>query len=304
MKKILVTDGMESEAVSALRAKGFEVTEKFFEPDELKAHLGEYDAVVVRSATKVREPIIAEAKKGNLKLIVRGGVGVDNIDVAFAEANGVAVRNTPRASSDSVAELALAHMFALSRFVFIANYTMRVGEWNKKKYEGADIAGKTLGIVGFGRIGSALAQKAHALGMKVLAFVRTDRELPDYVQKVGFDELLSKSDFVSLHTPAPADKKPIITAEKLALMKKTAFLINTARGVLIDENALCDALDNGVIAGAGLDVYAEEPTKNERIFKNPRISLTPHIGGSTKEAQSRIGAEIVDIITGFFAEKE
>ena len=304
MKKILVTDGMESEAVSALRAKGFEVTEKFFEPDELKAHLGEYDAVVVRSATKVREPIIAEAKKGSLKLIVRGGVGVDNIDVAFAEANGVAVRNTPRASSDSVAELALAHMFALSRCVFIANYTMRVGEWNKKKYEGADIAGKTLGIVGFGRIGSSLAQKAHALGMKVLAFVRTDRELPDYVQKVGFDELLSKSDFVSLHTPAPADKKPIITAEKLALMKKTAFLINTARGVLIDENALCDALDNGVIAGAGLDVYAEEPTKNERIFKNPRISLTPHIGGSTKEAQSRIGAEIVDIITGFFAEKE
>ena len=302
MKKILVTDGMEKEAVAALRTKGYDVTEKFFEPEELAKNLGAFDAVVVRSATKVRQPVIDEAKKGNLKLIIRGGVGVDNIDVAYAEQNGIAVRNTPKASTASVAELALAHMFALARFIGISNFTMRNGEWNKKKYEGVEIAGKTLGIVGFGRIGRELAAKAHALGMNVIATdVMKVENAPDYAKIVSFEEVLENSDFISLHVPMPKDKKPVITAKEIGMMRDGAFIINAARGGIIDETALCDALDSGKLAGAGLDVYAEEPSKNERLLKNPKVSLTPHIGGSTKEAQKRIGMEIVDIIEGFFA---
>ncbi len=302
MKKILVTDGMEKEALASLRAKGYEVTEKFLEPEDLANHIGAFDAIVVRSATKVRQPIIDEAKKGNLKLIIRGGVGVDNIDVAYAEANGIAVRNTPRASTASVAELALAHMFSLARFVGISNYTMRCGEWNKKKYEGVELAGKTLGIIGFGRIGRELASKAHALGMKIVATdVMKVENAPDYAEITTFEDVLKKADFISLHVPMPKDKKPVITAKEIALMKDGAFIINAARGGIIDEEALCDALDSGKLSGAGLDVFAEEPCKNERLLKNPKVSATPHIGGSTKEAQTRIGREIVDIIEGFFA---
>ncbi len=302
MKKILVTDGMEKEALAALRAKGFDVTEKFFEPEELAKNIGAFDAVVVRSATKIRQPIIDEAAKGSLKLVIRGGVGVDNIDVAYAEQKGITVRNTPKASTASVAELALAHMFALARFVGIANFTMRNGEWNKKKYEGVEIAGKTLGIVGFGRIGRELAAKAHALGMNIIATdVMKVENAPDYAKIVSFEEVLENADFISLHVPMPKDKKPVITAKEIGMMRDGAFIINAARGGIIDETALCDALDAGKLAGAGLDVYAEEPSKNERLLKNPKVSLTPHIGGSTKEAQKRIGQEIVDIIEGFFA---
>ena len=272
------------------------------EPEELAKNLGAFDAVVVRSATKVRQPVIDEAKKGKLKLIIRGGVGVDNIDVAYAEQNGIAVRNTPKASTASVAELALAHMFALARFIGISNFTMRNGEWNKKKYEGVEITGKTLGIVGFGRIGRELAAKAHALGMNVIATdVMKVENAPDYAKIVSFEEVLKNSDFISLHVPMPKDKKPVITAKEIGMMRDGAFIINAARGGIIDEAALCDALDSGKLAGAGLDVYAEEPSKNERLLKNPKVSLTPHIGGSTKEAQKRIGMEIVDIIEGFFA---
>ncbi len=302
MKKILVTDGMEKEALAALRAKGFDVTEKFFEPEELAKNIGAFDAVVVRSATKIRQPIIDEAAKGSLKLVIRGGVGVDNIDVAYAEQKGITVRNTPKASTASVAELALAHMFALARFVGIANFTMRNGEWNKKKYEGVEIAGKTLGIVGFGRIGRELAAKAHALGMNIIATdVMKVENAPDYAKIVSFEEVLENADFISLHVPMPKDKKPVITAKEIGMMRDGAFIINAARGGIIDETALCDALDAGKLAGAGLDVFAEEPSKNERLLKNPKVSLTPHIGGSTKEAQKRIGQEIVDIIEGFFA---
>lgn len=302
MKKILITDGMEKEAVASLRAKGYDVTEKFFEPEELAKNIGGYDAVVVRSATKIRQPIIDEAKKGNLKLVIRGGVGVDNIDVAYAEENGIAVRNTPKASSASVAELALAHMFALARFVSISNVTMRQGEWNKKKYEGIEIAGKTLGIIGFGRIGRMLAAKANALGMKIIATdVMKVENAPEYAEITTFDEVIKKADFISLHVPMPKDKKPVITAKEISEMKDGAFIINAARGGIIDEDALCDALDSGKLSGAGLDVFAEEPCKNERLLKNPKVSATPHIGGQTVEAQTRIGQEIVDIIEGFFA---
>lgn len=298
--RILVTDGMEKAAVAQLQANGHEVVEQFYEPDALGAALQEFDCVVVRSKTKVRANHIDEAIKGKLKLVIRGGVGVDNIDVAYAESKGVAVRNTPAASSESVAELALGHMFALARFIAAANVTIRNGEWNKKQYEGIEISGKTLGLIGFGRISQALARRAEALGMKVVYtdFLGENKNFPQYTFMSQAD-LLKIADFVSLHIPMPADKKAVVGEAELATMKPTAYIINTARGGLVDEAALVKALDEGKLAGAALDVFVEEPTKNETLYKHPKVSVTPHIGGSTEEAQGRIGAEIVSIIESF-----
>ena len=299
--RVLVTDGMDAGAVAQLRADGFEIVEKFYEPNELGAALKDFDAVIIRSATKIKKQQIDDAKGGNLKLIIRAGVGVDNIDVAYAEENGIKVRNTPKASSDSVAELALGHMFALARYIAISNVTMKNGEWNKKKYEGIELAGKTLGLIGMGRISQAIARKATALGMNV---IYTDifeiKGLPESYKCMTRDEVLANADFVSLHIPAAKDGKPVIGAAELALMKPTAYIINTARGGLVDEDALVEALDNNKLAGAALDVFAEEPAKNEKVLSHAKISLTPHIGGSTKEAQARIGMEIVDIIEEHF----
>ena len=302
MIRILAADGMEASAIAELQAKGYEVVNEHYEADELGKKLADFDVIVVRSATKVRVPVIDEAAAaGRLKLIIRGGVGVDNIDVKYAEEKGITVRNTPAASSASVAELTIGHMFSVARYIGIANATMRGGQWNKKKYEGSELAGKTLGLVGMGRIAREVAWRAQALGMKV---IYTDvlgkiEGLP--YEFMSLDEVLEKADYVSLHIPATPDKKPLIDAEKIAQMKDGAILINLARGTLIDTAALCDALDEGKLAGAALDVYPEEPVQDERLLNNAKISLTPHIGAATKEAQTRIGAEIVDIITKFFA---
>jgi D-3-phosphoglycerate dehydrogenase len=258
--------------------------------------------MVVRAKTRVRAPHIDAAVGSKMKLIIRGGVGVDNIDVKYAEEKGMAVRNTPCASSASVAELALAHMFACSRYVAISNYTMRQDLWEKKNYaKGTEIAGKTVGIIGFGRIGQELGKMCKALGMTVLVTGRTVK--PELEEKYGvkyvtMDELLAQSDFVSLHTPALGDK-PFVDAACIAKMKDGAILINTSRGKNVDEAALLDALNSGKLRGAGLDVWFEEPTPNHDLYCHPAVSCTPHIGAQTVEAQKRIGAEVVDIISGF-----
>lgn len=298
--RILVTDGMSKSAINELRDKGHEVVEQFYEPDALGEALQAFDCVVVRSKTKVRANHIDEAVKGKLKLIIRGGVGVDNIDVSYAESKGVAVRNTPCASSASVAELALGHMFALARYIGISNATMRAGQWNKKQYEGTEIGGKTLGLIGMGRIAQELAKRAQALGMNVVYTCRSGekKDLPQYTY-LTLEELLKTSDYVSLHIPMPADKKPVLTETELAMMKPTAFLINTARGGVVAEDALLDALNKGLLAGAALDVFEEEPTANVALYSHCKVSVTPHIGGQTAEAQSRIGSEIVSIICAF-----
>ena len=297
MYRILSTDGIAKSAAQTLKSLGYELVEEFYEPDVLAEKVKEFDALIVRSATKVRAPVIdAAATTGRLKIIIRGGVGVDNIDVDYAKSKGIAVANTPNASSASVAELAITHMLALARFVAIANVTMREGQWEKKAYKGVELTGKTLGVFGMGRIGRETAKRAEALGMKV---IYTDRNAASGVpyERVETDELLKKADFVTFHIPAVKGQPPLVDAQFLAKMKDGAYLINTARGALIDENALCDALDSGKLAGAGLDVYQEEPSKNERLLHHPKVSLTPHIGGTTKEAQDRIGEEIVEIIT-------
>ena len=248
--RILVTDGMDKDALQTLKDNGHEVVEQFYAPEELGAALKEFDAVVVRSATKVRANHIDEAKGGKLKLIIRGGVGVDNIDVKYAEAAGITVKNTPRASSQSVAELAMAHMFACARFVSIAGHTMREDKWEKKAYgKGIELQGKTLGIVGFGRIGQHLGVMAKAIGMNVIA--EDIFHIPGIEEKLGIpyvelDELLAKSDFISVHAPA-VDGGALINAETIAKMKDGVTIINTSRGTNVDEAALLAALESGKV---------------------------------------------------------
>ena len=299
--RILVTDGMDKSAIAQLSEQGHEIVEQFYAPEELGKALREFDAVVVRSKTKVRAQQIDEALGGRLKLIIRGGVGVDNIDVAYAESKGIAVRNTPAASSQSVAELALGHMFSCARFISHAGYTMRCDQWEKKTYgKGFEVCGKTLGVIGYGRIGSCLGRMASALGMTVIAYGASHAPgtfARDGVPYVSMDELLSRADFVSVH--APAAEGPIINAETIAKMKDGVVIINTSRGANLDEDALLAALESGKVRAAGLDVYREEPSKNHALYSHPHVSCTPHIGAQTAEAQKRIGAEIVEIIRGF-----
>lgn len=300
MIKVLTNDGLEQASIEALKALGAEVVNEHIEQAVLGEKLKDFDAIVIRSATKLTADVFEAEKGGNLKLAIRAGVGIDNIDIPAGEGVGVTVRNTPAASSDSVAELALAHMFALARYVAIANVTMRNGEWNKKKYQGTEIAGKTLGIIGMGRIGQSLAKKATALGMKVVytdLFGKNDKLAYEFL---SLEDVLKTSDFVSLHVPYDKKAGSLIGKKELELMKNTAYLIDCARGKVVEEAALLEALDNGVIAGAGLDVFEEEPTKNTTLVNHPKVSVTPHIGAATDEAQTRIGEEVVSIIKEFF----
>ncbi|MDR1042909.1 MAG: D-2-hydroxyacid dehydrogenase [Clostridiales Family XIII bacterium] len=300
MVRIVATDGIDKAAGERLRELGYELTERFFEPDELAEQLKGCDAVVVRSATKIGRPAIdAALETGRLKLIVRGGVGTDNIDVEYATANGIEVRNTPNASSAAVAELAIAHLFTLARHLHEANVTMREGRWEKKAYNGVELAGKTLGLIGFGRIGRCVADKAKALGMDVVYYDIVGRAPgSDSYEYAEVDDLLVRADFISLHIPSY--DMAVITADEIEKMKDGVYIVNCARGGLIDEDAMLAALDSGKIAGVGLDVYPEEPPKDERVLKHPKISLTPHIGASTAEAQGRIGDEIVFILSEKF----
>ena len=301
MIRVLTNDGLQTGAINKLTSLGFEVVNNHYDKDELGTALKEFDILVIRSATKVTADILDKAQGGKLKLIIRAGVGIDNIDVSYATEKGVVVKNTPNASSESVAELVIGHMFSLARFISISNCTMRVGQWNKKKYEGTELGGKILGIVGMGRIGKALAKKAEALGMKVVyndIFGKQD-ELP--YEFFALDELLKISDFISLHVPYDKENGSLIGKDQFNIMKDGVYLINCARGKVVDESALLEALDNGKVAGAGVDVFEEEPTKNEALVNHPKVSVTPHIGAATKEAQERIGEEVVTTISTFVA---
>ncbi|MCR1951994.1 D-2-hydroxyacid dehydrogenase [Bacillus cereus] len=300
MYKILVSDGLQENAINKLLELGFQVVDEHYDKEFLGEKLKDFDALVVRSATKVTKDVLEQAAGGKLKLIIRAGVGIDNIDLNTAYEKGITVKNTPNASSDSVAELALAHMFAVARFVGTSNYTMRNGEWNKKKYEGIELGGKTLGIIGMGRIGKSLANKAKALGMNIVyndVFGKQDDINYEFLE---LNDLLKKSDFISLHVPYDKENGSLIKKEELDIMKDGAYIINCARGKVVDEKALLEALDSGKIAGAGIDVFAVEPNTNEALVNHPRVSCTPHIGASTIEAQERIGEEVVSVIRVFF----
>ncbi|HAT4315367.1 TPA: 3-phosphoglycerate dehydrogenase [Clostridium perfringens] len=295
MLRILLNDGLDKKAISNLELLGFDVDTNHYDIEDLKEKIKKIDCIVIRSATKIRRELIDEAiKGGNLKLIIRGGVGVDNIDVQYAEQNGIKVRNTPNASSSSVAEIILAHMFSLARFLNQSNITMKSGLWKKKDYVGVELEGKTLGIIGMGRIGSELAKKCTALGMKIIYFDLMDiKNIDNNYRKVEFDELLRESDFISINI---SGTKSIIRSEELKKVKKGVFIINTSRGKALDEDAIITSLNDGTLGGVGLDVFLEEPSKNLELINHPKVSLTPHIGASTKEAQMKIGEEVINII--------
>ncbi|MDZ4938070.1 3-phosphoglycerate dehydrogenase [Clostridium perfringens] len=295
MLRILLNDGLDKKAISNLEMLGCDVDTNHYDIEDLKEKIKEVDCIVIRSATKIRRELIDEAiKGGNLKLIIRGGVGLDNIDVQYAEQNGIKVRNTPNASSSSVAEIILAHMFSLARFLNQSNITMKAGLWKKKDYVGVELEGKTLGIIGMGRIGSELAKKCTALGMKIIYFDLMDiNNIDNNYRKVEFDELLRESDFISINI---SGTKSIIGSEELKKVKKGVFIINTSRGKALDEEAIITSLNDGTLGGVGLDVFLEEPSKNLELINHPKVSLTPHIGASTKEAQMKIGEEVINII--------
>ncbi|MDK0773974.1 D-2-hydroxyacid dehydrogenase [Clostridium perfringens] len=295
MLRILLNDGLDKKAISNLEMLGCDVDTNHYDIEDLKEKIKEVDCIVIRSATKIRRELIDEAiKGGKLKLIIRGGVGLDNIDVQYAEQNGIKVRNTPNASSSSVAEIILAHMFSLARFLNQSNITMKDGLWKKKEYVGVELEGKTLGIIGMGRIGSELAKKCISLGMKIIYFDLMDiKNIDNNYRKVEFDELLRESDFISINI---SGTKSIIGSEELKKVKKGAFIINTSRGKALDEEAIITSLNDGTLGGVGLDVFLEEPSKNLELINHPKVSLTPHIGASTKEAQMKIGEEVINII--------
>ena len=299
--RVLVTDGMDAGAIETLRRDGHEIVEQFYDPDQLGEALRDFDAVIIRSATKIKEPQIDAAKGSRLKLIVRAGVGVDNIAVKYAEAAGITVKNTPRASSNAVAELAIALLLSCARNISIAGHTMREKKWEKKAYsKGFEVMGKTMGVIGYGRIGRMVGDKAQALGMNVLSVVH--RNKPEgcecgTMRFVSMEELLAKSDIIVLC--APGGDKPLVDAESLAKMKDGVVIINVSRGSNVDEAALLEALNSGKVKAAGLDVWLSEKDPNWELAAHPAVSCMPHVGAGTKEAQKRIGAELVDIIEHF-----
>ncbi|MBN2601904.1 MAG: D-2-hydroxyacid dehydrogenase [Candidatus Marinimicrobia bacterium] len=296
MMKILITDGISSFGKTILKDNQIDFDIQYYNHEDLVKVIPEYDGMLVRSATNVPKDVIDAGK--NLKFIARGGTGIDNIDHEYAKSKGIPVLNTPGANSASVSELVFAHMFALARFIPQANITMRNGEWNKKAYKGYELAGKTLGIVGFGKIGQITAKMALAFGMNVIAFDMIDIKTDLDVRTVTKEELLKESDFITLHVPKKAQN--FITRAEFELMKPTAFIINTSRGGVVNEDDLIEALTSGKIAGAGIDAFLNEPTPNPQLINHPKVSVTPHIGASTKEAQDRIGIEIAEKIVALF----
>lgn len=295
--KILVCDKTEQEAVERMRAAGLEVDVRdSITAEELPNVLPSYDGVIVRSRTKVRQPLIDVCPR--LKVIMRGGVGLDTIDAEYARSRGITVMNTPLASSASVAELAVGYMFALARSFYQATTSIKAAKWDKKLFEGDEIGGKTLGLVGIGNIGKEVARRAKALGMTVIAYDPYVTQA-DGVRLVTFDELLAASDYISLHLPKTQESAGMIGKEQFGKMKDGVRIINCARGGILDEAALYAALVGGKVAGAALDVYAEEPPADWKLMQLPNVIGSPHIGAATHEAQGRVGAEVADKLIEF-----
>jgi D-3-phosphoglycerate dehydrogenase len=315
MINILANDGIHPDGKLLLEEADYAVNTQKIPQEKLASAIEPYHVLIVRSATKVTRDIIDAGK--NLKIIARGGVGLDNVDVAYAKEKGIAVFNTPKASSRAVAELAFAHLVSLSRGLQRGNREMYSGDFKLLKRDlekGRQIAGRTLGIIGFGRIGQELAKIALGIGMKVVAhdpFVEgaeigirihafPDLKLCVQLHTTVLQEVIQTADFISLHIPG--GDKPVIGTPEMQLMKTGACLINTARGGVIDETALLEFLNNGKLGGAGLDVFVDEPYPRKELLQHPLVSCTPHIGAATIEAQSLIGLELADMILAFFGD--
>ncbi|MCI0503791.1 hydroxyacid dehydrogenase [Candidatus Micrarchaeota archaeon] len=288
--RIVIADQMEEEVVKGISALG-EVT---YKPADVKGALEEADALIVRSATKVTADLISGAQR--LKIVARAGVGLDNVDQAACKAKGIKVLNTPGASSNAVAELAIGLIIGAMRNIQKAHHQMKGGKWEKKTLAGNEIEGKTLGIIGYGRIGALLGNKARALGMHVIAYnppPRHDDGMVEFVENL--DAFLGRADAISLHVPATPQTVNLVCRESIAKMKDGVIIINTSRGEIIDEDALYEAAKSGKVGGAALDVFRKEPYSG-KLLELDNVYLTPHLGASTKEAQEKIGAELVRLL--------
>ncbi|MCB2180342.1 3-phosphoglycerate dehydrogenase [bacterium] len=295
--KVLICDATAQSALDSIAAVGHEVSNcPDITPEELMEVAPKYDAFVVRSRTKVRQPLIDAAT--NLKVIVRGGVGLDNIDVEYAQSKGIKVLNTPTASTDAVAELTIGYLFALARSIPQMTVSMKGSEWAKKSFKGSEIGGKTLGLIGYGNIGRGVGKRVRALGMSVIAY---DPYVEPFegAELVSLDELFQSADYISLHVPHTDETHNIIDADALAKMKDGVYIINCGRGGTIDEDALYEAIQSGKVAGVALDVYAEEPSKGHKLYTLPQVIGSPHVGAGTKEASARVGDEVAQqVING------
>jgi D-3-phosphoglycerate dehydrogenase len=302
MPKVLISDKLSDRAVAVFRDRGIDVD---FEPglsaEDLLTRIADYDGLAIRSATKVTDAVLA-AGNGRLKVVGRAGIGVDNVDLAAATKNGVVVMNTPFGNSITTAEHAIAMMMALARQIPAADASTRAGKWEKSKFMGVELFGKTLGLVGSGNIGSIVADRAQGLKMKVVAydpFLSPERARELGVEKVGIDDLLARADFITIHTPLTDSTRNLLDAKALAKCKPGVRIVNCARGGIIDEAALKDALESGHVAGAALDVFAEEPARDNPLFGIPNVVATPHLGAATEEAQENVALQVAEQMSDY-----
>jgi len=299
--RVLIADDMSKRAVEILQKAGFTVDVKVgLKPEELAAIIGQYHGLGIRSATKVTAAILENP--GSLKIIGRAGVGVDNIDVKAAAAKNVLVINTPQGNAAAAAEMAIGLMFALARKIPQAAETMRQGIWEKKKFMGVEIAGKTLGVIGLGNIGRQVAERGVGLKMSVIGydpFVKSEASLPAGVKLAALEDLIAKSDFISLHVPLSAETKNLFDTATIAKMKKGSYIINCARGGVVNEDAVLEALKSGQLGGAALDVFAKEPPEPSPLFQHENLIASPHLGASTREAQEKVAIELAEVFVGY-----
>ncbi len=299
--RVLIADDMSKRAVEILQKAGFAVDVKVgLKPEELAAIIGQYQGLGIRSATKVTAAILENP--GSLKIIGRAGVGVDNIDVKAAAAKNVLVINTPQGNAAAAAEMAIALMFALARKVPQAAESMRQGIWEKKKFMGVEIAGKTLGVIGLGNIGRQAAERGVGLKMSVIGYdpiVKSETGLPAGVKLASLDDVITKSDFITLHVPLTPDTKDLFNAATFARMKKGSYLINCARGGIVNESDVLEALKSGQLAGVALDVFGKEPPEPSPLFAHENLIASPHLGASTREAQEKVAIELAEVFVGY-----
>jgi len=301
MPRVLISDKLSPAAVAIFKERGVDVDVKpGLDKEELARIIHDYDGLAIRSATKVTAKLLERAEK--LKVVGRAGIGVDNVDIPAATARGVIVMNTPFGNSITTAEHAIALMFALARQIPSADASTQAGKWEKNRFMGVEITGKVLGIIGCGNIGSIVATRAIGLKMRVIAFdpfLNAERAAELGVEKVELDDLLKRADFITLHTPMTAQTKNILSAENIAKTKKGVRIINCARGGLVDEKALREALDSGHVAGAAFDVFTEEPATANPLFGHPNVVATPHLGASTTEAQENVALQVAEQMSDY-----
>src|ERR1700761_1487329 len=301
MPKVLIADKLSPAALAIFAERGVEADNRpGMSKEELLACIGAYDGLPIRSATKVDKDVLAAAK--NLKVVGRAGIGVDNVDIPAATAAGVIVMNTPFGNSITTAEHAIAMMFALARELPVADASTQAGKWEKNRFMGVELYAKTLGLIGCGNIGSIVADRALGLKMKDVAydpFLSPERAVQLGVEKVELDELLARADFITLHTPLTDKTRNILSKDALAKAKKGVRIINCARGGLVDEAALREALDSGHVGGAAFDVFTVEPAKENPLFGAPNFIATPHLGASTNEAQENVALQVAEQISDY-----